>query len=277
MTPRRWARRWTGRWLGGASIARLEFWGAVRTTPGWRLRLYWLRELLTSARYARRGFRAFAATVCVGERDAAWLRRMGGRRVHVVPNGVALPEEVPPEAACPVLSFTGTLDYHPNVDAALFAARAVFPLARAALPEARLLIAGRRPVREVRDLAALPGVEVAADVADMRAVLARTRVGLAPMRAGSGIKNKVLEAWACARPVVMTRVAANGLSLPEGHAGLVRDGPEAQAEAAVGLLCDSGRAAALGGLARAHVAAAFSWARQAERLGRILREAGPPV
>jgi glycosyltransferase involved in cell wall biosynthesis len=61
--------------------------------------------------------------------------------------------------------------------------------------------------------------------------------------------------------------------LPEGHAGLVRDGPEAQAEAAVRLLRDPGRAAALGGLARAHVAAAFSWAQQAERLDRILRGA----
>ena len=255
----------------------LEVWREVRTTPNWRARLYWLRELIISARYARRGFRAFAATTCVGEMDATWLKRMGGRRVHVVPNGVALPESAPPEAEQPVLSFTGTLDYHPNVDAALFAARAVFPLVRAALPEARLLIAGRRPVPQVRQLATLPGVEVLADVADMRAVLARTRVGLAPMRAGSGIKNKVLEAWACARPVVMTRVAANGLSVPEGHASLVRDGPEAQAEAAIGLLRDPGRAAALGALARAHVAAVFSWERQAERLDRILREAGPPV
>lgn len=255
----------------------LEVWRAMRTAPGWRARLYWLRELLTSIRYARRGFRAFAATICVGETDAAWLRRMGGTRVHVVPNGVTLPESAPPESDEPVLSFTGTLDYHPNVDAALFAARVVFPHVRAALPEARLLIAGRRPVPEVEELAALPGVEVVADVADMRAVLARTRVGLAPMRAGSGIKNKVLEAWACARPVVMTPVAANGLSLPEGHASLVRDGPEALAEVAVGLLREPGRAAALGDAARAHVATAFSWARQAERLGRILRAAGPLV
>ncbi len=169
----------------------LEVWRAMRTAPGWRARLYWLRELLTSIGYARRGFRAFAATICVGETDAAWLRRMGVTRVHVVPNGVTLPESAPPESDEPVLSFTGTLDYHPNVDPALFAARVVFPHVRAALPEARLLIAGRRPVPEVEELAALPGVEVVADVADMRAVLARTRVGLAPMRAGSGIKNKV--------------------------------------------------------------------------------------
>ncbi|HJS84949.1 MAG TPA: glycosyltransferase family 4 protein [Acetobacteraceae bacterium] len=255
----------------------LELWRAMRTTPSWRLRLYWLRELFTSVRYARRGFRAFAATICVGETDAAWLRRMGGKRIYVVPNGVALPDEAPPHAEHPVLSFTGTLDYHPNVDAALFAARAVFPHVRAALPEARLLIAGRRPAPEIRHLAALPGVEVIADVADMRAVLARTRVGLAPMRAGSGIKNKVLEAWACARPVVMTRVAANGLSVPEGHAGLIRDAAEAQAEAAVRLLREPGRAAVLGGLARAHVVTAFSWARQADCLDRILRAVGPSL
>ncbi len=255
----------------------VEFWRAARTAPSLRLRLYWLRELLTSVRYARSGFRAFAATVCVGETDAAWLRRMGGRRVHVVPNGVELPPEPLPDAGRSVLSFTGMLDYHPNVDAAVFAARAVFPLVRTAMPEARLLIAGRRPVAEVRELAALPGVEVVADVADMREVLARTRVGLAPMRAGSGIKNKVLEAWACARPVVMTEIAANGLSLPEDHAGLVRNRPEAQAEAALGLLRDPARAATLGERAHAHVAAQFSWARQAARLDAILRDAGPPV
>jgi polysaccharide biosynthesis protein PslH len=253
----------------------LEFWRAARTTPGVRARLSRLREMMVSVTYARRGFRAFAATVCVGETDAAWLRRMGGgARVHVVPNGVVPPAEAPPAAGAPVLSFTGSLDYHPNIDAALFAARAVFPLVRGVLPDAHLLIAGRRPVPEIRALGRLPGVEVLGDVADMNDVLVRTTAALAPMRAGSGIKNKVLEAWACARPVVMSRIAANGLTLPEGHAPLVCDGAEAQAAAAVMLLRDPGRAAKLGGVARAHVASAFTWQSQARRLDRILRAAG---
>ena len=261
----------------------LELWGAARTTPGWRLpstgcascsprsgargaafapsppRFAW-------ARGTRRGSGEWAEPVSM------WCRTGWRCRTRRRPR-----RPVRSRASPGRWTTIPTLDYHPNVDAALFAARAVFPRVRAGLPEARLLIAGRRPVRKVRELAALPGVEVAADVADMRAVLARTRIGLAPMRVGSGIKNKVLEAWACARPVVMTRVAANGLSLPEGHAGLVRDGPEAQAEAAVGLVREPGRTAALGALARAHVAAAFSWARQAERLDRILRDAQLPL
>lgn len=249
----------------------LEFWRAARTTEGVRTRLYWLRQAFVSVPYARRCFHAFAATVCVGETDASWLRWMGGKHVHVVPNGVVLPAEAPEPAAEPMLSFTGSLDFHPNVDAAIFAARAVFPLVRAAMPEARLLIAGRHPVASVRELGALDGVEVAADVADMGDVLARTRVALAPMRAGSGIKNKVLEAWARARPVVMSRMAANGLSLPAGHDVLVREGAEAQAAAALALLRDPTRAIALGEVARAHVAAVFSWERQAAAMDVILR------
>ncbi len=253
----------------------LEFWRAARTTRGLRRRLYWLRQAAISVRHARRCFRAFRDVVCVGDTDAAWLRRMGGRRVHVVPNGVTLPDGAPAPAADPVLSFTGSLNFHPNVDAAVFAAHAVFPLVRAAMPEARLLIAGRRPVQAVRALVALQGVEVLADVTAMDDVLARTRVGLAPMRAGSGIKNKVLEAWASTRPVVMSRVAANGLTLPPGHESLVRDGAAALAGAAVALLRDPARASTLGAAARAHVAASFSWERQAAAMDAILR-AGIP-
>lgn len=249
----------------------LEFWRTAWTTRGLRRRLYWLGQAAISVRHARRCFRAFTDVVCVGARDAAWLRAIGGGSVHVIPNGVTLPSSSPAPAAGPVLSFTGSLDFHPNIDAAVFAARGVFPHVRAAMPEARLLIAGRHPVDAVLALAAADGVEVLADVTDMTEVLGRTRVGLAPMRAGSGIKNKVLEAWACARPVVMSRVAANGLALPPGHEALVLDGAPALARAALALLRDPVRANALGAAARAHVAASFSWERQTAAMDALLR------
>ena len=83
----------------------LEFWRMARL-PGAsaRERLRSVRELGIAAAYARRTVRRFAATVCVGEQDAAWLRRLGGRdRVHVVPNGVAWPpvSSLLPEAVGP--------------------------------------------------------------------------------------------------------------------------------------------------------------------------------
>ncbi len=249
----------------------LEFWRAARTCSGARAKLVQLRELAASIPYARRTFRSFAATVCVAPTDAKWLRAMGGGgRVHVVPNGVALRSPPPAPAPDPVLAFTGSLDYHPNVDAAVLAAREIWPLIQKAQPGARFVIAGRQPVEAVRSLGSEPGISVEGDIPDMAAVFARTRVAIAPMRAGSGIKNKILEAWAASRPVVMTPVAASGLALPAGHKELVCSGGDALGKTAAWLLSDPAAAARLGAAARMHVEQHYSWAQQAARLTELI-------
>ena len=104
----------------------LEFWRGFVSYRDLRQRCRALREIAVATRYARRTVRSYAATVCAGEADARWLRRIGGRdTVHVVPNGVDLPplDSIAPEADVPTLSFTGALDYQPNIEAVLFAAK----------------------------------------------------------------------------------------------------------------------------------------------------------
>src|SRR6185295_14547642 len=90
------------------------------------------------------------------------------------------------------------------------------------VPGARLVLAGRRPTSSVVALGEVEGVEVHGNVPEMSAELREAWLAVAPMRLGAGIKNKVLEAWAAARPVVMTRIAANGLTL-DGMEQLVTD------------------------------------------------------
>ena len=175
------------------------------------------------------------------------------------------------------MSFTGTLDYPPNVDAVAFLTGAIWPLVRAQVPAARLVVAGRNPVAAIAALNGRDGIEVAADVPDMAAVLRRSWVSVAPMRTGLGIKNKVLEAWACGRPVVMTGLATNGLVLPPGHARLVQAGAPALAAQIVALLQDADARRALGEAARAHAAARFCWAAAADRVHLLLLAAGPPL
>jgi len=201
----------------------LEFGRAAWMGRG-RDRLWNARESVTAALHARRAVRGFGATVCVGGADAAWMARLGGRIVHMVPNGVALPIGSAPENARATVIFAGTLDYAPNVDAVAFMAHDIWPRIRGATANARWVIAGRRPVAAIRALDGRDGVEVRADVDDMASELQAAWVAVAPMRAGVGLKNKVLEAWACARPVVLTPLAMNGLTLPPGHAGLVQAG-----------------------------------------------------
>lgn len=251
----------------------LEFLGNLRSARGWD----WARnakEAAIAALHSRRAVRGFDATICVGERDAAWMARLGGRGVQVAPNGVALPDTLGAERAEPTVVFAGTLDYPPNIDAVAFTAASVWPRVRRAMPEARWVIVGRRPVRTIRALHGQDGIEVRADVLDMPVELQAAWVAIAPMRTGVGLKNKVLEAWACARPAVLTPLAMNGLTLPPGHAGLVQATADGMADAVVRLLRDHAARQRLGDAARAMVARDFTWDNAAARLDALLQRCG---
>ena len=233
-----------------------------------RLWLSALGAVGACAAYERRVVRAFPATVVVGEDDARALRRLtGSRTVHVIPNGVAAPPDGEGgEAAAPTVAFTGVLDYPPNVDAVRHFTRAVWPGIRAAVPEARFVIAGLHPLPEVHALAREAGVEVRADVPDMYSVLREAWVAVAPMVCGSGIKNKVLEAWAAARPVAMTTIATNGLTLTPDAQELVSDDAVKLGAVIVDLLQHPERRRRLGAAVREQVARQHRWADAAARL-----------
>jgi glycosyltransferase involved in cell wall biosynthesis len=250
------------------------------TLASWRSRHHagtkrlWLSALGAVGAYAayeRRVVRAFP-TVVVGEDDARALRRLtGSRTVHVIPNGVAAPPDGDRgEGAVPMVAFTGVLDYPPNVDAVCHFARAVWPGIRAAVPGARFVIAGLHPLPEVRALAREAGVEVRADVPDMYSVLREAWVTVAPMMCGSGIKNKVLEAWAAGRPVAMTTIATNGLALTPDAQELVTDDSKTLGALIVDLLQQPERRWRLGAAVREQVARQHRWADAAARLSALL-------
>lgn len=264
------SRAWVPAVLDMIDCNPLEF-GRAAWAAGGRDRAWNLREAVVAAVHARRAVRGFGTTTCVGEADAAWLSRLGGRAVAMVPNGVALPSAAVPEYPCATVVFAGTLDYPPNMDAVAFIAAEIWPRIRAAVPGARWVIAGRRPVAAIRSLDGRDGVDIRADVADMAVELQSAWVALAPMRTGVGLKNKVLEAWACARPAVLTPMAMNGLRVPPGHARLVQAGAQELAQAAIALLRDRAARHRLGGAARAMVARDFTWDVAGNRMDALLR------
>ncbi len=257
----------------------LVAWRGFRAARGPRERLRALSDAWAYARYERRVVRRIPATVVVGEDDARALRRLAGRArpgpgpgsVHVVPNGVALPRaDVKREGPRPTVIFSGVMAYRPNAEAADWFAREVWPLVRAEVPAARFAIAGREVTPEVARLAEVPGVEVLGPVPDMTAALGEAWVAVAPMRSGAGIKNKVLEAWAAGTPVVMTRLAGNGLALDAQAEELVRDDPGEMARLVARLLGDPGARARYGRAGRALVARAHGWEDAGRKLTRLL-------
>ncbi len=149
-------------------------------------------------------------TVAVSERDLAALAVPAGRG-RVVPVAGREILETGSTVSGPVVLLSGNLGYRPTVRGALWFAREVWPRLRAAVPDARWVLAGARPAAELRRLDRIPGVEVRADVPDIATVFGDARVAIAPMNSGSGVPMKVLEAMAAGLPVVAHPWAAAGL------------------------------------------------------------------
>ena len=178
-------------------------------------------------------------------------------RVVVVPNAWEEPAPLPP-AEGPVASFVALLSWGPNVDAAVWFCRTVWPRVVERLPDARLQLVGRNPTRAVQELAG-PSVEVTGTVPDLAPWYARTRVCVAPLLAGGGSRLKILEALAAGRPVVATTIGAEGLEDLIGRGVVVEDDPDRMAATLAELLSDGGRSAELGRAGVDAVAADHSW------------------
>lgn len=217
---------------------------------------WWLES--RALRGLERRARAADVIAVVSEVDRRTLQTvLRHPRVVVVPNAWDEPAPLPP-APGPVVSFVGIFFWGPNIDAAVWFCREVWPNVLAARPDAHLQLVGRDPSPEVRALAGR-GVEVTGSVDEVRPWYARTRVAVAPLLAGGGSRLKILEALAAGRPVVATSIGAEGLEDLVGRGVVVEDEPQRLAAAVVALLDDPEGCAELGRRGADAVAADHSW------------------
>lgn len=193
-----------------------------RLADAWESRRYRRFE----SEYGRR----FDLAITVSEVDEAYARdRLGLKNLVTVPIPIdpeyfhPLPEH--PEVPGRIV-FTGTMNHPPNVDAAVYFAREVFPAVRRVFPQAEFWIVGRDPAPEVQALADLPGVVVTGFVPDIRTYIASADVVVVPLRYGAGMRNKILEAWGMAKCIISTSLGAEGLHYRDGEHLLIADSAE---------------------------------------------------
>jgi glycosyltransferase involved in cell wall biosynthesis len=156
--------------------------------------------------------------------------------VEVLPNVFTVPETSPGPAGREGLLFVGGFWHQPNGDAVLWFAREIWPLLRAAAPDLVFRIVGANPTSEILALARQPNIEVLGYVPELSPYLDNSRVFVAPLRFGAGMKGKVGQSLAHGLPVVATAVGAEGMQLEDGVHLLVAETPEAFAEQVLRLL-----------------------------------------
>ena len=243
-------------------------------------------ELARTRRYEAWLVNQFDRVLVTSPVDAAALEELASRILHhaprstglqsaitILPNGVDLdyftPAAAPREPA--TIVFTGKMSYHANVTAALHLVNDIMPLVWARRPDVRVWIVGKDPSSPIRNLATRhsPRVTVTGTVPDIRPYLQRATVAVAPISYGAGIQNKVLEAMACATPVVATPQAVSALQATDGEHLLVADRVESFAFQVLRLVDESELRTRVGMAGRRYVEAQHAWDGIVARLEEI--------
>lgn len=192
--------------------------------------------------------------------------------ICVIPNGVDISFFEPGPADMrqkDTLVISGKMSYHANVTMCLDFVNKVMPMVWAKRPQVKLWLVGKDPTPELRSLGNHPAIKVTGTVADISPYLQQASLAVAPLTYGVGIQNKVLEAMACATPVVASPQAVSALSIVPGEDVAVAQSPQEFSSVIMGLLDNSTERERLGLRGRKYVEENHRWADIAEKLEEV--------
>lgn len=201
--------------------------------------------------------------------------KAGVKPISVLGNGVDIEHFCPDTAVTrcqDTLVISGKMSYHANVTMVLHLFREIMPRVWAERPEIKLYVVGKDPRREIQALAEHPNVTVTGTVEALPPYLQSATIAVAPIQYGAGIQNKVLEAMACATPVVTTTQALSALQVTPDRDLMVADNPEGYAAAILELLANREKRNVLGRNGRTYVETHHHWPNVAAKLDDIYRQ-----
>jgi len=271
------AKRWAQTVLFQHNVETVLWERMVENESNWIKRLVYRFEAAKMRSYERSSIGKFQRVIAVSEQDREFMSQfMPSDKISVVPTGVDLEQyrsSSGGQSTRPLVMFTGTMDFEPNVDGVEYFCREIWPRVLKAVPDARFRIVGKNPVAAVRRLAS-ETIEVTGTVPSVAEHLQEAWVLVVPLRMGGGTRLKIYEGMAMGRAVVSTSIGAEGLDVRNGKDIFLADGVETFAQAIITLLREPElrkryeRAAA-------ELVARFDWSSVAERFAEVLAGTAP--
>lgn len=202
-----------------------------------------MRDWHLLKRYEGEMCRTFDAVTAVTEEDRRWLVEAGARDdMTVIPIAIDTDEQaqINRQPKGPHIVHIGTMYWPPNIDGITWFLDEIYPRIKAQVPDVRCTLIGARPPASITERATTdPSLTVTGYVEDPLPYLADSSMMVVPLRAGGGMRVKILNALSQGIPMVSTTVGCEGINVTNGQDILVADDPQAFADASVRLLRDA--------------------------------------
>jgi len=215
------------------------------------------------------------ANVClaVSQENANEIEKVTGKKCYLIPNGIDLDyfefNKITKQQDNKItILFVGNFKYIQNQDAATVLAKNIFPLIKKEIKNAKLLIVGRHPTKEIKNLNS-KDILVDDQIKEIKEAYWQADLLLAPIRAGSGTKFKILEAMACGLPVITTPLGIEGIKAQDKKEVLIRESVDNLAKAAIQLINNKNLKIELIFEARKLVEREYSWEKIGKKLEKV--------
>jgi sugar transferase (PEP-CTERM/EpsH1 system associated) len=247
---------------------------------------YWRTQSGLRRAYARllaARLRRYEAAVCanmdrclaITAEDAGRLRDLSPRaRTVVIPAGVDIEafRPSPQSEQSDTVVFVGSMDWPPNADAVVWFCQEVLPPIRHAFPAVQFYVVGKDPSPAVLRLAERDTIHITGFVEDVRDYLAQAATFVVPLRVGGGMRLKLLQALAMAKPAVSTTIGAEGIAVAHGRNILLADSAADFAKCVIDLLGNRELRVRLGANGRQLVEENYSWEAATDLLEAAYRD-----
>jgi sugar transferase (PEP-CTERM/EpsH1 system associated) len=232
------------------------------------LKWLYLWEASKQRNYERSLFGKFNNHTIITKEDRAFVNHPKNLEIKIIKNGVDFAHFKPQKTEIKYdIVFVGNMGYAPNIDAAEFLCKDLLPILQKEIPKIKILLAGTQPSKAVLKLQS-NSVTVSGWMQDIRKAYASSTLFIAPMRIGTGLQNKLLEAMAMNKPCISTSLAANPINAPE-QALLVGNTKEELAALSLELLQNEAKRTQVSTNGHEFVKNTFEWSKTTEELNKL--------